>query len=571
MREKAYNNERGKVSFFVPQMSLIDENILLNKNGTLQKMFRYMPKDLDNLTESSLITYRNRLNNVFKRLEEGYIVTIEVQRKINTEYPKRDTEWDVFNLLEEEREQSFKNATFFENEYFLSILKKIPTQTESKVTSFFIDETGFRDDVEEFIRNFKSELKEIESLCKDLFLDFEALSAEEVYSYLHSTVSDHVQKVKIPSTKAYICNYITDREMVNGFHGKIGSKYFRCISFNDTPLYSSPNMLDELSKLKVEFRWCTRYIILDKFEAKAKIEKQKRIAMGKRYSVFESFKARFTGDSPRITNPEAVVEADMLHAELIELENNNLSEGYFTQNIILYGDTMEELESKVRVINKFFIDKEFITIIEYLQNSQAFLGSIPGNIESNMRSSLLHSFHFSHLIPTTETWTGNKRNKHFKEEALFLAKTKGTKAFYFNLHVKDVGHSMIVGKTGAGKSVLLGAIALNFMKYKNSKVIYFDKGGSQRILCYALDGIFNDIGNDRMSFQPFEKIENPSNRKKAMLFLEELLSLHNIFITPEIQSSLWETLSIMASNPVELNVYHISNQLFRRYCRKNAI
>lgn len=552
---KDYNDERHKVSFFTPQASLLEGDILINKNGTVQKIYKYKAKDLENLTDNALIVYRNLLNNVFKRLEGGFIVNFEAQRSIKKDYTLRETEYEVFNLIEKERYESFINSNFFINQYYFSISKKIPSKTESKLKSFFIDEVGFRDDINSFIEQFKKEIAELEGLCKDLFLDFEALNPGEIYTYLHSTVSDNNNPVKVPNIPAYICNYIADRDMINGFDSKIGDKYFRCITFNDTPLYTDINMLEGLTKLGIEFRWCTRYCILDKFEANAKLEKQRRIAWGQRYSIFESLKSRFTGTEPRITNPDAELEANMLQVEIQELSNNNLSEGYYTITLILYGDTKEELERKVRIVNKFFIDKEFITIIEKINNSEAFLGSIPGNIYNNQRQSLLHSLHFSHLIPCSEVWEGNKINKHLNDEALFLAKTKGTTAFYFNLHVKDLGHTMIVGKSGAGKSVLLGAITLNFMKYKNSKVIYFDKGGSQRILCYALNGIFSDIGKDKMSFQPFEKINDPFNRKKAMLFLEELLELNNIMITPEIQNSLWETLTSMANNPKELRTF----------------
>lgn len=121
---KDYNDERHKVSFFTPQASLLEGDILINKNGTVQKIYKYKAKDLENLTDNALIVYRNLLNNVFKRLEGGFIVNFEAQRSIKKDYTLRETEYDVFNLIEKERYESFINSNFFINQYYFSISKK---------------------------------------------------------------------------------------------------------------------------------------------------------------------------------------------------------------------------------------------------------------------------------------------------------------------------------------------------------------------------------------------------------------------------------------------------------------
>ena len=64
--------------------------------------------------------------------------------------------------------------------------------------------------------------------------------------------------------------------------------------------------------------------------------------------------------------------------------------------------------------------------------------------------------------------------------------TGGSTPFKFNLNFGDVGHACIIGPTGAGKSVLLAAIATAFSKYRApsgefSQVYFFDKERSSRI------------------------------------------------------------------------------------------
>lgn len=51
-----------------------------------------------------------------------------------------------------------------------------------------------------------------------------------------------------------------------------------------------------------------------------------------------------------------------------------------------------------------------------------------------------------------------------------------------------VGHTLVVGPTGAGKSVLLALMALQFHRYPGAQVFAFDFGGSIRAATLAMGG-----------------------------------------------------------------------------------
>ena len=79
------------------------------------------------------------------------------------------------------------------------------------------------------------------------------------------------------------------------------------------------------------------------------------------------------------------------------------------------------------------------------------------------------------------------------------AATSGATPFRFNLHVSDVGHTLIFGPTGAGKSTLLGMIAAQFRRYKGARITAFDKGFSMYALCLAAGGQHYDLAGDHGS------------------------------------------------------------------------
>jgi type IV secretion system protein VirB4 len=113
---------------------------------------------------------------------------------------------------------------------------------------------------------------------------------------------------------------------------------------------------------------------------------------------------------------------------------------------------------------------------------------------------------------------------------------------------------MVVGPTGAGKSVLLGAIAAQFKRYTNSKVYYFDKGASSRAITAAVGGDFYDLAAEEegaLSFQPLANIDEENERTLAQEWVLEFLRGENVEITPEVKKSVWDALSSLATSPRE--------------------
>lgn len=64
--------------------------------------------------------------------------------------------------------------------------------------------------------------------------------------------------------------------------------------------------------------------------------------------------------------------------------------------------------------------------------------------------------------------------------------THGATPFRLNLHVRDVGHTLMLGPTGSGKSTHLGMLAAQLRRYEGMSVYVFDKGLSMYPLAAAI-------------------------------------------------------------------------------------
>ena len=155
-------------------------------------------------------------------------------------------------------------------------------------------------------------------------------------------------------------------------------------------------------------------------------------------------------------------------------------------------------------------------------------------------------------MPLSSVWAGPARNDHLSAPPLFHAETSGSTPFRFSSHVGDVGHQLIVGPTGAGKSVLLALMAMQFRRYPDSQVYIFDKGNSARAAILAMDGSHHDLGLDGgLAFQPLRDIDNASERSWAADWVLSLLEHEAVILTPEIKEIVWSALTSLSSAPVQ--------------------
>ena len=139
-----------------------------------------------------------------------------------------------------------------------------------------------------------------------------------------------------------------------------------------------------------------------------------------------------------------------------------------------------------------------------------------------------------------------------------MRETEGSTPFRFSLHVGDVGHTLVVGPTGAGKSVLLALMALQFRRYAGAQIFAFDFGGSIRAAALAMGGDWHDLGgalaedaHEPVALQPLARdrrcrpsapgLPNGSRRCSAA---------RGVSVTPEVKDHIWSALTSLASAPI---------------------
>ena len=131
-----------------------------------------------------------------------------------------------------------------------------------------------------------------------------------------------------------------------------------------------------------------------------------------------------------------------------------------------------------------------------------------------------------------------------------MTETRGSTPFRLDLHVGDVGHALMVGPTGAGKSVLLALLALQFRRFIGAQVVLFDRGRSARAAALAMGGESIELGLEgTLSLQPLARIDEPGEIAFALQWITALLTAEGVRVTPDVKDAVWTALRSLASAP----------------------
>jgi type IV secretion system protein VirB4 len=323
------------------------------------------------------------------------------------------------------------------------------------------------------------------------------------------------------------------------------------------PSATHPGILDELNRLAFPYRWSTRAITLDKTDATRVLTRIRRQWFSKRKSVMAILKEVMTNESSALLDTDAHNKALDADAALQELGSDLIGEAYVTATVTVWDEDARTADEKLRLVEKVIQGRDFTCIAESVNAVEAWLGSLPGHVYANVRQPPVSTLNLAHMMPLSAVWAGPERNEHLDGPPLLFAKTEGATPFRLSLHVGDVGHTLVVGPTGAGKSVLLALMALQFRRYPRSQVFAFDFGGSIRAAALAMGGDWHDLGGaisedvlDSVALQPLAGIDDAGERAWAAEWLVAILAREAVAVTPEVKDLVWSALTSLASAPV---------------------
>jgi type IV secretion/conjugal transfer VirB4 family ATPase len=556
---REYRDRADRLADHLPWAALVAPGVILNKDGSFQRTLSFRGPDLESATQAELIGICARANNVLKRFGTGWALFFEAERREALGYPDSHFPDATSRLVDVERRAAFlAEGTHYESRYHLTVCWLPPADSTDTAGRSLVERPD-KDKGRDWpgaLAGFIAETDRVLDLFASFMPSVRPLDDGETLSFLHGAVSDRRHDVAVPETPMYLDGLLADTPLVGGLEPRLGAHHVRTLTILGFPNMSRPGILDALNHQDFSYRWVTRFIALDKAQANKTLTSLRRQWFNKRKSVTALLREVLYNQPAQLLDSDADNKVADVDLALQALGGDHVAFGYLTTTITVSDVDRDRIEDKVRAVERIVNGLGFTCIRESVNALEAWLSSLPGHVYANVRQPLVHTLNLAHLMPLSAVWAGPARNVHLDGPPLLTAKTAGSTPFRLSTHVGDVGHMLVVGPTGAGKSVLLALIALQFRRYAGSQVYIFDKGFSARAAVLAMGGAHHALGlggdaGDALAFQPLRQIDLPVERAWAAEWIAALLAHENVSVTPEIKDALWSALGSLASAPID--------------------
>ncbi len=545
--------------------AVVEDGVIANKDGSLMAAWLYRGSDNSNATNADRNAVSRVINAALNQLGSGWMLHIDAIRRPSPSYSPRSMSHfpdPVSQAIDDERREYFnRHQALYEGCFVLTATYYPPVLTQAKFVEIMFDDpdgksTNATERSAKIIADFQKEITSLQGRLSSV-LSLERLksttfedefkqpySHDDFLRWLHYCLTGINQPVILPRDPAYIDCLVGGQDMTGGITPLIGYKYIKVVGIDSFPFESWPGVLARLADLPVDYRWSTRFIFLDAHESVALINKFKR----KWKQRIRSIKDQVLRTNSGSIDLDAQAMYQDCEVALMELNSGVVAMGLYTSNVVLMGEDLVELDRAADYVQKTLGVMGFPCRIEDVNCMDAFFGTLPGHGTENVRRAMLNTRHLADLMPTSSIWTGREMAPcEFyppMSPALMHCVTTGSTPFRLNLHVRDLGHTIIFGPTGAGKSVLLGTLISQFLRYKDMTVFSFDKGQSVYTLCKAVGGShYNICGEDRRdeagqmhakyAFCPLQWLETQADIAWACSWIETLINLNGVTITPK--------------------------------------
>ena len=563
--------------------SVVGEGVLQQADGSMLCAWAYQGADMQTATIHERNALARQLNEALLPLSDGWMFHVDAIRRparfsvekgafpdrlsrlIDEERRARDMPWTETDPHRSSRDR----GGFFETSYVLTATYKPPAGVYNQLSRFFV--TGRKRAVtkmDRLIDLFEAQVADVEMRLRGP-LRLRRLTTEELLRHLHTCLTGLRHPVAPPPVNVGLGSYLADQQVFGGFTPRVGDRHVRAVSLHGFPNATSQGILGRLHNLPAAYRWSTRLIMLSTETASQLIRTRRHSWFKKRKGLSEALRS-FTGQ--QVSEEQRRVEREFFEDEsavrmatdakdaLTRMQSAEARYCLYTSTVVVMETEEARAAEIAEEIREVLVEAGFPSRIEDVNALEAYLGSLPGNGVANSRRFAVHTRNVADLMPATQIWPGSEHNQShlFPREspALLSAKTDGSTPFRLNLHAQgDVGHTLVIGATGAGKSVLINTIMAQWLRYENAQVFLFDLGHSGYLLAKGVGGRHYQLSPDAgvaLSLQPLLHVDNEEELAWAASWIETTIQLQGVTPTPARRAEIGRALKLIAANPPQM-------------------
>lgn len=557
----------------LPWYAFVAPSVVGLWDGGLMKSYAFRGHDITSKSEAERLQLSERIGAAFRAMDSRWSWQVESQNVAVRSYSDSEFDLPAAALVDAERRADcLARGAQYEMRHWLSLVQNAPGRGASALARLFTSgaDSTFK---QEQITSFERRADEFAGMLRGL-VRVSPLDDDQTASLLHSTISTERQFVRARDHQVLSESLGSERFTRGIGLSRLGKSYAAVLTIGGfTSAKSHPQLLAGLSSLPFEFRWSSRWIVMERETAKQMMSDREQKALGQQeyakdaiLKYIESLSSKRRDDSPpRKDREEArIAEEAATAAERLNSRGYGLFASTFVVTDRPTGDSRAAMnDSRRRCLEK--ADKirrvlktgGLIVRDETIEPVKPWRMSLPGNREVGRRTFPISTRNLADLLPTSSVWQGTEFDAS-------LAKATGVKRpwmytadpipYRLNTDVPGgAAHSLLLGATGqAGKSTLANHLGLQFLGWPKTQVISLSIGRSEIGPCLLSGGaVYTFAGSGSLALQPMAYVDEPDEALAASEWLQLCLDEVGEKATPEDVDALGHVLQLMASPAVD--------------------
>ena len=540
--------ETGSFNEQVNLYGFIDSNVFLTKTGDMGVVLEVHGVDYECLDGNALDGITKRLESALKLFDDKYRIYQYLFKRNNETIPYKLYDNPIVDAAIKNRVAYFagKSDTLFSLSIYYVILfegfrytrtlsralsefPKHPSKALGELRAHF---SGTKQVVlldREISKGQATLRQKVESFILQVsdFLPMRLLDKQEAFRVLKQTLNFDPQKVALARLKYdtfldyYLCE--SHLECHRGFL-RLDNYYVKVLTLKEPSAQSFPLIFERLLEVQANFHVVTEWKKEDSGTMRRTIQAKRRHFHNTKHSFVSQVNLNDAPAHDVLVDDSKESQVRELGDSIKEIELKGNYFGNFSLTVVIYDLDLAKVERACAEFYKVFSVHDAQLYEEKYNLLNSFLATVPGNHVFNLRYVYLLNSNYADYSFLFTLHCGEHQNHHLRQEYLAVLETNHHTPYFLNLHHRDVAHTMILGRTGAGKSFLLNFLITNLQKYDPWTFI-FDLGGSFESLTQLFGGSYVKIGINSSDFRinPFSLPPTKENLDFLALFVKVLL------------------------------------------------
>lgn len=534
-----YSKRELSVAEFIPYEHHFDKETIITKNGELMQTIRLEGWSFETADDVDVDMKKSVRNSLFKSLSNGnYAVWFHTVRRRKSAYPAGEFGNPFARKLNEHWRAKHNQHESFVNELYITVLRREDKEGWSKIQHYLnvlsnkVDEGQKR----EAMREAHKELKEVIHRLLASLRDYNPRLLTCVKSQ-HGILSQPLQflgmlvnggqrqQMLVPTMD--ISHYLSTQRMYFGaraieIRGLTKTRFAGIISIKEYAPATAAGLLDAYLQLPFEFVISQSFSFVNR-----------SIAIGK---------MRTQQNRMAAAEDAAVSQIQEINAALDMAQSGNVAFGDHHCTVMVMEDNLSALEESLALAISEMVNVGISPVREKLILEQCFWAQLPGNFSFVGRPSKINTMNLAGFVSMHNYPLGRIKGNHWGNAVTVFDTTSGT-PYFFNFHTRDVGHTTIIGPTGAGKTVLMNFLCAQAQKF-NCRLFMFDKDRGAEIFVRAIGGAYSIIEpSERCGFNPLHLPDTAENRNFIAEWLQAMVIFDDKPLEPEELEKIQEAVS----------------------------